>query len=173
VQWIGRLYLLTAVCLSTLAFSIGLGQTALPNHHACEILVDTILELPWAQESWRTDPVGARDHGCQSLIMDNDGTRWFSIHVHHADGLIGEGYRHQVQELERSGMAIKPVSELGRRAIVATSRAKGRQNPILLIEHGESIHRIEMNGLMVNTEHRSHLIEAIRKTLESEPSQSM
>ena len=173
VQWIGRLYLVTAVCLATLAFSLGLGSTTLPNPHACERLATTILDLPWAEQNWRNLSNGERQHGCNSLIMDAEGTRWFSIHSSGSDGLIGEGYRHQVRELERSGMAIKPISDLGRRAVIATSRAKGLRNPILVIEHDQGIHRIEMNGLTLDTDHRRQLIDAIRKTIASAPAQAM
>ena len=173
VQWIGRLYLVTAVCLATLAFSLGLSGTTLPKHHACERLATIILGLPWAEQSWRNHPVAERQHGCNSLIIDADGTRWFSIHSNGSDGLIGEGYRHQVRELERSGMAIKPVSDLGMRAIIATSRTKGLRNPTLVIEYEQGIHRIEMNGLTLDTDHRIQLIDAIRKTIDSDPAEAM
>jgi len=173
VQWIGRLYLVTAVCLATLAFSLGLSQPMLPNDHACARLATIILDLPWANQSWRDHPTENRQHGCNSVIIDAEGTRWFSIHSSGSDGLIGEGYRHQVRELERSGMAIKPISDLGRRAVIATSRTKGLRNPILVIEHDQETHQIEMNGLTIDTERRTQIIDAIRKTIGSDSAQAM
>jgi len=165
VQWIGRLYCLAAVVLMTMAFSLGLQSKTDPHSPLCAQLGEAISESEIAGTDWRVQDTGSHTDGCHIQIVGADGTRWFSIRSSGADTLIGEGYRHQTRELERSGMALKPVTGLGNRALIATSRAKGLANPILIIEDARGIHSVEMNGLNINKSQRAFVIETVRNSL--------
>ena len=165
VQWIGRLYLMTAVVLVTMAFGLGLNSKADMHSPVCMRLSEALVQSSLARSDWRAETVKINVAGCDARIVGADGTRWFSIQSSGTDGLIGEGFRHQTRELERSGMALKPVSNLGRRAILATPRTRGLANPTLTIDDGLGVHTIEMNGLNINKADHAAVIMVIRNSL--------
>ena len=167
VQWIGRLYLLAAIGLFTLSISLGMQQSSHPPNHTCQRIAQHLLSVTSAESSWTIKAMENATDSCQSTIVDVGGTRWFSIRSVKSNGLIGEDFRHQIREIERSGMAIKPISSLGQRAIIATPRTKGRANPTLIIQDALGVHRIEINGLRVDTSHRGEVVDIIRQALGS------
>jgi hypothetical protein len=164
VQWIGHLYIVTGLCLAALAFGLGL-QEPQQNHRWCNRIGEAILQSPWSDSGWTHQTMIEQPDHCHTRILDNQGTRWLSIQSNAPHTLLGEGYRNKTQEIERSGMALKPISRLGNRAVMATPRSKGQANPLIIIDGFEGVHTVEMNGLKLDATQREPIIDVIRETL--------
>ena len=164
VQWIGHLYIVTGLCFTALAFGLGL-QEPQQNHRLCTRIGDAILHSAWSGSGWTHQTMDAQPDYCHTRILDSQGTRWLSIQSNAPHTLLGEGYRNKTQEVERSGMALKPIARLGNRAVMATPRSKGQANPLIIIDGVEGVHTIEINGLKLDATERQPVISTIRETL--------
>jgi hypothetical protein len=146
VMRLGAMYVLSGAILGLiLLYTPGDQTSQATQQQVCERLQATLTKAAWSPDRWTTRMVPDHHPGCAVHLVGPDDVRWFTIRSFPPSGMIGEQYRHHTVELERLGMALKPVTRIGDRAILATPRSKVVANPTLVMADENGTHTLEMN----------------------------
>jgi hypothetical protein len=165
VVWIGKLYLIAGMALGTAAFINGLNRiTPGLSSARCDTLALSLMDINWTGSTWTAFTQDNHTNGCHTLIKDQDGVRWFSIHAGPIDGLIGEGFNTQSAVLQRAGLSLSQVPQLAKRAVFASHDTSTAANPTLLFEDGTMTTRVEINGQTVTPKRFAAIIDTVRQT---------
>jgi hypothetical protein len=163
VSWIGRLYAITGLVFIVAGGSHFSQSANDPKLKPCMELLD-VLEMKTIIHTPITRRVVQEGHsGCRVEIIDQENVVWVTVSSAPPGTLIGEGFGHQTQELNRRGFDVTPLTISERRSIVGRPPKGGNDSPVVIVEEAEGFNTIEFNPIVAN----EALIQSTISTLHS------
>lgn len=161
VMRLGAMYVLAGFTLWVVGLQTDGDASQANLDRTCAQLTQALTRPSWSPVRWTTRPVPTHQPGCSAQLIDAEGVRWFSIRSFPARGMIGEHFRQETVDLERKAMALKPISGIGDRAVMATPRSKVVTNPTLVFADESGTHILEMNVQRVKID---RVLDVLRTT---------
>ena len=166
---VGQIYTMAGCLMCALGAGTWLKTTSDDRIPACEAMASLLLSVSSETVPLTVNALSKSEHGCVHDMTDSGGGTWFRIESQSSADPIGEQFNSKVQELERNGMAVKPIVDGFQRAVVGMPGDESRAPTTLVIEDSRGLHSVEVHPDALEHKPLSVVLQILRHRPPNDP----